>query len=358
MGLLLMMALMALVGCAGDDKPETAGGDTPVAITFRCSVEEPLNYSATRSTNGHEGIMDKAELYATGFGVFATQRAANGPDLMYNQRLTFNFVGDLEDPLKGYWTYAPQKYWPTDVASTRFCAYAPYVELPLADGGTTEGIIGMSSNTETTPYIIYRRPLHPETCVDVMWSYNSPTAIAPLTMTMRHALARIRVSVTLTSALAANTKLLVKKITLSGTTVKKAKLLLNTAGNIPAWTEQETESRTIVIDSNPTNADSYGVVAEKVRYQPDLPYAWQPQGLEKDVTAEALSTLDRSAFIYLIPQTEQRLSCKLTCCLVGSDGSLTTFTKTAGGDIRFPADESKAFEGNTTYHLNLKIALP
>lgn len=368
---MITMGAVLLAACSHDDDVTTVvTPGEPVAIAFDCSVEntehsenpEDSKYleNTTRADNGHTGILDKEDLYYTGFGVFACQDVDGKPDLMYNQQVSFTFVGDLTSPLRGYWSYTPLKYWPSDVEDFNVCAYAPYVASPT-DEGTNTGIIGISDNNTTTPYIIYRRPLHPEETVDVLWAYTNPTAIEPLVLTMHHALARLRVSITLDadSDIPVGTKVLVRRITLSSTSMAEtARLALNVSGDTPSWDSHTTEARTIYIDHAPDRlaaADQekcYGYVANDIRFIEELPYRWQPAGLQKGETVNALVTEDRPTFLYLIPQSTLSLNCRIDYTLIASDESRTDgLRRTSAAKVITP------LEGNTRYEVNLKLKI-
>ena len=349
-----------LAGCTVDDATNVAPTATPIAISFNCTIDNNDENNMTRAANGHTGNMDSEDLYYTGFGIFASQAAGREPDLMYNQKVSFTFVGDLEAPLKGFWSYSPLKYWPSDLDGLYFCAYAPYVEKPAADDGTNTGIVGMSENTATTPYILYRRSLKPEDNVDLLWSYCSNiTEKEPLMHTMRHALARIKVNIKV-DALPANTKVLLKRITLSGTMTKTARLILNEDNvadgkHYPTWealSPADTEDRTIIIDNDPDNEDSYGVIDPQVRYIEGLPYSWQPDGVKADDYSNALFT-DRTAYIYLIPQDNLVLSCKV------SYYKMTTSDPTPVLKVKTTEDLDPititSLRGNATYNMNITL---
>lgn len=381
----LALAGLLIAGCSQSDATtEATAASQPVPITFDCSTnyytttdtramsDGEVTTTDTRAVNGREGEITKTDLYLTGFGVFATQRADHKPDLMYNQQVTYTLVGDLQhpdpsNPYKGYWSYAPQKFWPSDVSHVAFCAYAPYVATPVADDGVTTGIVGMSGNDETTPYILYRRCLHPEENVDLLWAYSTPTLIpeattgkaaGTLSMTMYHALSRLKLNIKLKAAAPADTKVLVERITLSGKTAKTGKLLLNhddteDGNHYPTWQVTETEDRTITIDNTTCNDENYGIIDTGIGYRSELPYRWQPTGLTTTF-ANALTTIDRITYIYLIPQDELTLNCQITYHIMTASTDVTKTTNLVA--INIP-DTPKPMRGNTTYCLNMVVDL-
>ena len=315
-GMMMLGAMLLMTSCTSEDATQEVAPQEAIAISFGCNYDDEEE-NTTRA--GYEGAMNTEDLHYTGFGVFASQSAGTQPDLMYNQEVEFTFVGDMgpsnpadpeSDPLRGYWSYQPVKYWPASLTGLYFSAYAPYVDKATADAANADdtGIVGMSSNTDTTPYILYRRSLKPDENVDLLWCYYTNIASRnALTFNMRHALARLEVDVKV-DALPANTKVLLKSISLTGTMTKTAKLRLNDetveeTKHYPVWEAlqtPDTENRTILIDNEDNNAASYGIIDSQVRYIDGLPYAWQPAGLS--TTAQnALSTGDRQGYIYLIP---------------------------------------------------------
>lgn len=360
---MLPVAALLLAGCTQDDVAlSDATPAKAVAITFACSADDDAGPSATRAANGYTGVINKEnnELYYTGFGVFAAQSADGKPDLMYNQQVEYVFRPD--SPIEaGYWTYTPLKYWPADISDCYLCAYAPYVDMPSSPlpSGTT-GITGMSSNDDTTPYLVYTRASHPEDNVDLLWGYFKPEERAVARLQMHHALARLRLNLTLTSDVPAGTKVLLRQVRLSGTMAQTGHLVLsghatNAAGKlIPTWTDQTLAATTIDVYADPENhSDSYGVVAEGLRYVADLPYAWQPAGLTKNQQVNVLCMGDYPSFVYLIPQGgEFALDCTVYYTLVKSDGTTEHGLRKTDSPATLPS-----LNGNTTYDLNLNISL-
>ena len=377
---MIIIGAVLLAGCSQDDVTVEVTAGASVPISFACSEETNITRAA------YLGAMNSEDLYYSGFGVFASQTADHKPDLMYNQEVEFTFVGDMENPLKGYWSYQPVKYWPADMENSNFLisAYAPYVE-PADLTGLTEdntGIIGISTNTQS-PYIEYRRCEKPADVVDLLWYVEEPRAIptpsgkarGTMDMKLRHALARIEINVVLAEP-AADTKVLIEKITLTGKMAKTGRLSLSsqtseTIGTetkyYPVWSDQVNDKDESDVDKDHTitisNADnddaSYGIIDSQVRYVDGLPYAWQPEGLT--TTAQnALSTGDRTGYIYLIPQETLNLTVKVKyhkMTLAGGDEMKIKTTKDAAIiNVGTTVDETKILRGNTTYTLNLTLS--
>lgn len=310
----IVLAALLMTACSQNETElKTVPTEEPVAITF--SVTEP---ATTRATNGYAGFIDKAnqQLKHTGFGVFAGQNKDSIPDMMYNQKVTYTFLAD--DDKNGYWSYYPIKYWPIDPRGLYFAAYAPYVETTanLADG--TTGITGMTDNAHE-PYLDYTLSEKLDETVDLLWTCHRPEELKPFSFHMYHALARVAVIVMLkndNSYKTSTTKVLIRKITLSTTTAAKTGRLKLDTDNVekiddkwyhyPTWTGQTTDARTVDI-LNTDNPSSYGIIAEEIRYIDDMPYSWQPDGLQKDdegkgVLANALCAADHhQVYVYFIP---------------------------------------------------------
>ena len=385
-----MAGAALLAGCSLNDAAEAAleadasatpqvrtaimfdASPTPRSTSGRLQGKNPSPIGEgdlTRATYGHEGLMDNAELYYTGFGVFASTAAGTPPNIMYNQEVSYELVGDMENPLKGFWSYYPIKYWPNSpegINNFTICAYAPYVTPPGEDDGTTTGIIGISSNTSSTPYVEFRRASRAQDVVDLLWWCYAPATkkIETLQVNMRHALARVAVNIKADAELLpSGTKLLVKRITLSSTKEAPAsqtgiaqtgKLVLNDKTDglgsevYPVWQNQEKVTASIVIDKDALSTSYYGAVDEQVRYIDDLPYAWQPEGVTT-TAKNALTTIDRKAYIYLIPQESLTLSC---------DVLLQKMTATTSEEVRHTVSSPitiAPLRGNTTYNLVLRI---
>lgn len=356
-GIIALGALL-LSGCS-DDAAETATFDDAsaapqgrTAITFTCEQQD------TRSAYGHEGTMNSTALYETGFGVFAGEAKDIRPNVMYNQEVVFTLVGDMENPQKGFWSYSPLKYWPNSevgIANFDICAYAPYVEQPPADDGLRTGIIGMSDNAATTPYIEYRRANRASEVVDLLWwCYDPPTKrIETLNIAMNHALSRVKLQLKAESV-PDGTKLLVKRITLTSKGMAKSgQLVLNSQtvseGTIlPVWQNQKLATAEIVIDKDATSTEYYGVVDQQLRYRDGLPYNWQPEGVTT-TAANALTTIDRPAYLYLIPQEQLKLYCKVD--LIKKTPTTETLVSKAVTDSIVIAP----LKGNTPYTLNINL---
>lgn len=382
-----------MAGCSQDDvttmgTPDEAVVTTGerVAISFSCLTDDDAeanssdktapegathtDQNTTRTTIGYTGEMASEDLYYTGFGVFASQNADAIPDMMYNQQVKFTFVGDLTNPLRGFWSYSPLKYWPTQGSLDHFsvCAYAPYIELPDEVSVDDKGIVGISKNNEA-PYIDYRLPLTPEEHVDLLWCYEQPRAIpegsathpaGTLNMKLHHALARVEVNVKVES-LPENTKVLIERIELSGNTAMAGRLTLNaqtttSTGNeteyFPVWTNltYNGTNREITI-ANTATGGNYGIIDPKVRYVAELPYQWQSEGVS-DTYCNALYAAEHQTYIYLIPQPSLTLTCRVTYrVMTPSTNSQQTTSSTIVMD-------NKEIKGNTPYRLNLILTAP
>lgn len=381
---ILFAALLIAVSCTDEDAVGVEPGTSApsgVPITFRCAADE----TETRAVNGYTGNLTATnhQLHYAGFGVFMAHSSGTIPDLMYNQQVEYTFFGDGSGD--GYWTYSPVKYWPAQPEGVCFYAYAPYVEVPaadFADDPDNTGIVGVSANNVASPYILYARAKHPEHHVDLLWKYLRVTAAMltdgrpkmseAVTLEMHHALSRVKVSLGITNgaSLAVGSKLLIKRVTFTGSVARTARLDLSSDKNgsdqyIPTWTNHDLQATTIFVDGDPeTNTDSYGIIAEGIRYITGLPAAWQPTGLphvnydaENDATKTNLLCMgDAPTYLYLIPQAELALTCVLDYCIIASDGTKTDYSKT----INNPPGHTFSIaplNGNTTYDVTLKITI-
>ena len=372
----IVLAALLMTACSQNETElKTASEREPVAITF--SVAEP---ATTRATNGYAGLIDKAnkQLKHTGFGVFAGQNDDNKPDLMYNQKVTYTFLADDDD---GYWSYYPIKYWPADPRGLYFAAYAPYVESIPDPVGEITGITGMTANNQE-PYLDYTLSDKLEETVDLLWTCHWPEVLSPFSFNMYHALARVAVNVMVKNDNIYKTnddqKVLISQITLKTHTdngaVKTGRLTLDKDNtetiesktcHYPTWTTQTTGSRTVNI-LNVDNSDSYGIIAEDVRYIDDLPFSWQPKGVEKDAQENGVNALCTGdypqAYIYFIPnEAGLTLDCTVKYRLMNNETGYTspelstTLTDVPVPSKENPGDPLKPLRGNRTYHLNLII---
>ena len=385
-GMMMLGAMLWMTSCTSEDATKEVAPQEAIAISFGCNYDDEEDITKNTTRAGYEGAMNTEDLYTTGFGAMASVTAGtpptydNKPNLMYNQEVEYTHVGDMENPLTGYWSYQPVKYWPTDLTHCYISAYAPYQELPIDGSGT--GIIGLSTNSEA-PYVDYRRCDNPQNVVDLLWYYEKPEnipAAGKLAMKMRHALARLELKVALASdvELDAGTKVLIEKITLTGQMAKTGRLSLcsqETTGSgvdkkyYPVWSGQTYDPAHSIQIKNADNDDaSYGIIDSQVRYIEGMPYSWQPAGLKvynpsapegtDDGMRNALSTGDRTGYVYLIPQPsakpeeggptglELTVEVKYHQMTSGSDKKTTT-TKTT--------TVASPLKGNTTYTLNLTL---
>ena len=391
--MMMLGAMLLMTSCSSEDATQEVAPQEAIAISFGCNYDDEEE-NTTRA--GYEGAMNTEDLYTTGFGAMASVTAGtpptydNKPNLMYNQEVEYTHVGDMENPLTGYWSYQPVKYWPTDLTHCYISAYAPYQELPIDGSGT--GIYGLSDNSEA-PYVDYRRCDNPQNVVDLLWYYEEPGSIpaaGKLAMKMRHALARLELKVALAAAPdPVTTKVLIEKITLTGKMAKTGRLSLCSQTTVienegtedevtkyyPVWSDQvfdkdagnNDKDHIIQIKNEDNDPESYGIIDSQVRYIPVLPYAWQPEGL-KVYNAEvegknylnALSTGDRIGYIYLIPQDELELTVKVKYHKVTSGSDVPGEKTTTASTLRIPTptleEANPKLRGNKTYTLTIRLS--
>ena len=379
---LMIIGAMLLAGCSHDDVTIDITPSEPVAISFMPTLSPTLAEGEETTRAGQPGVMNSEDLRTTGFGVFASLNENKTPDMMFNQEVKFTFVGDIDkpdpdDPLKGYWSYQPLKYWPTGLTSTSnfyISAYAPYQNLPIDPSGT--GIIGISANNEA-PYIDYRRCEKPDEMVDLLWYYDKPNSIPAATsdlaagtqkIEMRHALARLEINVALASN-PGTTKVLIEKITLKGEMAKTGRLHLYEQKPYPAppatptkfypiWDNltYDATDHTITI-KNSEDDDSYGIIDSQVRYIDGLPFDWQPAGLTTTLQ-NALSTGDRKTYVYLIPQDELKLKLevKYQKWTEGASAPESGVKSIDTSPVKTPITVGSPLKGSTPYALNITLS--
>ena len=401
--MMMLGAMLWMTSCSSEDATQEVAPQEAIAISFGCNYDDEEE-NTTRA--GYEGAMNTEDLYTTGFGAMASVTAGtvapydNKPNLMYNQEVKYTHVGDMENPLTGYWSYQPVKYWPTDLTHCYISAYAPYMDpaylnsLTPAQLADELGIYGISANN-VPPYVDYRRCANPQNVVDLLWYYEEPGSIpaaGKLAMKMRHALARLELKVALASDVVLDpvtTKVLIEKITLTGKMAKTGRLSLCSQTTVienegtedevtkyyPVWSNQEFDKdagnndkdHIIQIKNEDNDPESYGIIDSQVRYIPGLPYAWQPEGL-KVYNAEvegknylnALSTGDRIGYIYLIPQDELELTVKVKYHKVTSGSDVPGEKTTTASTLRIPTptleEANPKLRGNKTYTLTIRLS--
>lgn len=403
--MMMLGAMLWLTSCTSEDATKEVAPQEAIAISFGCNYDDEEDITKNTTRAGYEGAMNTEDLYTTGFGAMASVTAGtedpydNKPNLMYNQEVEYTHVGDMENPLTGYWSYQPVKYWPTDLTHCYISAYAPYMDPADLEGlpADATGIIGLSSNSYA-PYVDYRRCEKPSEVVDLLWYYKDFVnesgdtedipAAGKLAMKMRHALARLELKVALASDVvldAGTTKVLIEKITLTGKMAKTGRLSLCSQTTVienegtedevtkyyPVWSDQvfdkdagnNDKDHIIQIKNEDNDPESYGIIDSQVRYIPGLPYAWQPEGL-KVYNAEvegknylnALSTGDRIGYIYLIPQTTLSLKLNVKYHKITSAGVDTEGEKSIDASpVKTPITISPLY-GNKTYTLTIRLS--
>ena len=392
----MIMAWMGILLLAGCTQTEEAGMEPgsldAVPIRFDCYSAEgsvcgdAISAKETRAANGTTGFIssENGHLYYSGFGVFAREEGATSFDFMSNQKVEYTFLANDPTTLyDGYWSYQPLKYWPhhydsgegKNIPTTlQFCAYAPYVErpeTPLPAG--TKGIIDVSDANAPTPTIFYARADRLEEAVDLLWCYLESNTAETAALQMSHALARLGVSITLTSKAANIQKVLVERITLEGIIATQGTLDLTShteitedekTRRIPTWTvaSENLKGTNIVIDHDPASFDdpstdtySYGIIAESVRYVEGLPERWQPAGLQVGTTVNVLTQDDdQPTHILLIPQETLKLKAHLVLHIYYTDSTPeATVRRRTDSEVEI----ANPLQGNTPYNLNLQIAL-
>lgn len=387
-GMMMLGAMLWMTSCTSEDATKEVAPQEAIAISFGCNYDDEEDITKNTTRAGYEGAMNTEDLYTTGFGAMASVTAGTDdkPNLMYNQEVKYTHVGDMENPLTGYWSYQPVKYWPTDLTHCYISAYAPYQELPIDGSGT--GIYGLSDNSEA-PYVDYRRCDNPQNVVDLLWYYEEPGSIpaaGKLAMKMRHALARLELKVALAAAPdPVTTKVLIEKITLTGKMAKTGRLSLCSQTTVienegtedevtkyyPVWSDQvfdkdagnNDKDHIIQIKNEDNDPESYGIIDSQVRYIPGLPYAWQPEGL-KVYNAEvegknylnALSTGERIGYIYLIPQTTLSLKLNVKYHKITSAGVDTEGEKSIDASPDPTPISISPLYGNKTYTLTIRLS--
>ena len=390
-----VMAAATLAACVRDDEtalPAVSADDVPIAFT--ATIAPP-----TRAASGYTGSLtaENHQLRYAGFGVFMSHTAGVAPDIMFNQQVQYVFP-ETGYPDRGYWTYAPVKYWPAQPKGVALCAYAPYVATTEGLAADATGIVGLSPNSSATPYIIYARAKHPEDNVDLLWSSVTvtsdmltatdgtlrPKMNQPVAFEMHHALARVGLSIGITDGgtLLSGEKLLVRRVTLKGNFAKRGRMQIATSGSTPAWTDQEladasaaaSADNTIVIDCNPDAAAttapyiaSYGIIDEAARFRADarypegLPNRWQPSGLphtnytsaDATTATNLLAMGDAKSYLYLIPQVDLAMTCVIDYCRISADGTTVThYQKTTDTPLHIAP-----LDGNRTYNRTFTITL-
>ena len=404
----IILAALLMTACSQNETElKSVPEREPVPISFSFTSTQD-NQATTRSE------FTDTKLRSTGFGVFATVEGSEIPNLMYNQQVTYTYLADDNYQIdgqaqNGYWSYSPIKYWPMRddnlAQKVTFCAYSPYTE-PADIVGATAGITSISNNSQA-PYLIYKRYTNPNDSLNLLWDCQTPMTPGTIKLKMRHVLARVAVSIKLDHAPAANTKVLVRRVTLTGNIAESGKLTLagvvanfigtssteitdggteiptidgysgtaKTPGNVvlyldkeyiwtgsvwqagvvPKWENQDEKSITLYIDCDPEAEEStasWGILDNNIRYVKDLPYSWQPAGLNATDYQNVITIGGHRGFLYMIPQDNLTLNCSVAYTILSSDGTIETGEKVHNDKV-----VASPLNGNNTYNLQLRLNL-
>ena len=270
-------AALVLAGCAKNDVYQNTTDQN--AVSFGVYVPKSVD---TKATYGTQTI---TTLQTDGFGVLAyytdngVYSASATPNFMYNTKVSTDS-----------WTYTPIKYWPNEYGSTAnsetrvdklsFFAYAPWIDVTVgADNSLAktpfyptadQGITKISGNAAAgDPLVYFTVPTKGSQQIDLLWGVaaadattdavsgsNSITAGLPLKdlikqqvdgkvkFNFKHALAKLDFKVqaivdddvTAGNAVAANTKIFVRKVEVIGKFNTAGVLNLNnTDANEAKW---------------------------------------------------------------------------------------------------------------------------
>lgn len=303
---LAIATVATLASCSSDENiaaPEVAGEAANEAVSFGVYTQ------TSRST-----IETEATVKNNGFGVFAFSQMQEPiaayskqnymPNFMYNQLVKY-------DATNSVWTYAPVKYWPNNPgAMVSFYAYAPYFEefnddkyvfTPESNDYSNEYETVEDKNVRLIlgydamgPAIEYTRSSDATQGVDLLWGQSQTKTneagnlVAPvdsvkqkvdeqIKFTFKHAMSRLYFNVQVwpnqapttgtdvvnaDSALAENTKIVIKKVELIGNIWNKGTLRLYDG----QWKHDKGDYSNLVFegeDLNPAVANIQGADAAK-----------------------------------------------------------------------------------------------
>ena len=297
------VAAAALVACSNEELNLQENSNLNTS-------EAPINFSVYTqrglTRGGQANDLTNENIGTAGFGVFAYYTAGEGydqkatPNFMYNQKVTCTGTATAGT----LWTYEPVKYWPNEYGSSAvseevdqltFFAYAPWTEVEPTTGNIvpkstdpkfdqTHNIISVNKNTATgDPLIKYIVDTDPKTSVDLLWGVAAADAAnqySPITtegaaptltpglpfinlvkpnkpatdrlqFNLRHALAKVRVTIDYIDDAATpagpaakkinsqETRIFVRSFKMSGFAMKGALNLNNTEANKPLWKDYD-----------------------------------------------------------------------------------------------------------------------
>ena len=411
---ILMAGIVTLLfaGCTSETQVEQPEVSIPIEFgTYVGNRQVTTRAEMTTATLKEKGF-GLFVTYSTGSGTTdGTYAASDGPNFMYNQKVSA--------PSSGEFSYTPVKYWPNETKTDgttngatsshkdvlSFFAYAPHVvnaeasgDDNVADGtlkeASTSGITGITANNATTdPKVTYTLPSRTGSDEDpaevdllwgvvpaetTSWSNVSGTAVTltpglpylnlvkpnttqKIVLSFKHALAKLTfgtialandvvgVSAEGNANVASGTSIVVSEISLSGTGIGKGILNLNnTEAGVPLWEAATT----------PGTASFYAKVSGD-----QLAEAIKDAGAKKTqptgVTKTAQSILASSTTApgaLLIPSSSQSVTVKIKYYTVTKDGNLLN------GESRVENEIEKTLTGlnlagSKAYKINIVIGM-
>lgn len=295
------MSAMIMAACTSE---ELNVQDTPKEVSDNAVVNFDAYALRGVTRAGDPGDVDGTNIGTKGFGVFAYYTGGSlykktaTPDFMYNQKV-------VKDATSSAWTYEPVKYWPNEYGLTAssektdyvtFFAYAPYTDFVPTTGKPANvsarderyNIIGTKDNeTSGDPIIQYVVDTDPKTSVDLLWGvakdnttnpYYTPIAgttavtaglpflnmVKPsnpaadkLSFNLRHALAKVKVTIDYMADVASGTsatinpketRIYVREASISGFGLEGALNLNNVEANKPLWKDIDGEKNLAFAD--------------------------------------------------------------------------------------------------------------
>lgn len=345
--ILILLACVLTTGCSSDDESVEEGS---VAISFAAvSVEADDSGVQTRTGDSRELL----SMRNTGFSVFASHNAATTLDFMYCQEVAY--TQPHYPDVSAHWHYTPLKYWPVPVGTLHFHAFAPYAPQTTTDTGQT-GVIGVGATTGSSPVpqVSYRTALSAADVANLLYA-SADVTTPSLTLTFRHALARVGITMKLAAEPAAGTRVLLESISLeSKAETPIARTAICTLGPTPTWSGYATEpTRTFTFSNDPASATDYASLLGDVRYVPTLPAKWQPNPGLTTTAVNVITLGDYAAYLYLIPQAELTFTCttRYRICTPGAETLSDTQTKSF--DVTLSGAQALAV--GRTINLNLTL---
>lgn len=398
----LLLPLLLLGACSSERGNDPTPEQLPVPIGFSPNVAGETSRAGITYNEKDINTLNKSGFgvfcYYSGTSNYSSATAPKAQDVVMNNVKVYRDNGST-----AIWQYSPKRFWPSAGNKLTFFAYAPYMgEATVKDGAVPSGIYsadgGNGNKMELTSYIdnnvYYPAVKYTATNIlgdqnDLLWGTDArglPIANADIKdhangfvyFQMCHALARLQFYITSTEDYGSSwvgsppsswrnysyqTRLLVKRVTISNQYGEGTLVLNNTEAFTPQWVNKTGVDGT---DGQWLSFDFTTNLNELINGTVDDDHLKNDWDAHKGVTADTTNLLTNNAGVLVIPKLRVDLNdqMKHTSITVVSQ-RVTRWTNTQTGAKSFSRGneisrtatlkDGQDLLGGHAYRINLNI---